>query len=176
MIDFKINEVGDILLEDQPQTKSPLKIKFAIDSKPKLKINFRTKTRQHSRQDSKKLKVNFKISKDEETYKRVGIVKDNSELAQSIAIRLKTELNELQNFFNDFGSELSRMRHKDLISPKYNDKIREYVEYAIKDILSSNNVSVSVDRMIEDESNFGLETLKITIFDQNGNVIYLHTI
>lgn len=177
MIDFKINEIGDIVLGEEEQVQKPLKIKFSIDQMPKLKIDFRTKTKQrHKQKNDGSFKINFKIGKNETTYKKIETVKNNAELAQSIAIRLKTELNELQNFFSDFGSELSRMRHKDLLNSKYNDKIREYVEYAIKDILSSRNVSISVDRVVDDESNFGLETLKITIFDSDGNIIYLHTI
>jgi hypothetical protein len=175
MIDFKIDDKGDICLSEQEKI-SPFKVSFVTAERPKLRITFNTRTKQRSKK-SNRLSISFKTNFDRRNdYKKVDAVRNNEEKAQSIAIRLKTELNELQNFFNDFGSELNRLKHTDLLNTKNHSRIIEYVESAIRDIVSSNDVKISIDRLVENTGNFGLETLKISIFDDNGEIIYTHTI
>jgi len=179
MIDFKIDSIGDISLVNS--IKFPIfKINFSISELPQFKINFRTMTKQrYESKDNNRLKINFQTyNKNPEniTNQEIAVVKDAEEKAQSIAIRLKTELNELQNFFNDFGSELNKMRHTDLISTKNHERIREYVEKAVSDIINADDITVNVERLTLEPGNFKLETLKISISDTNGKIIYTYTI
>ena len=68
------------------------------------------------------------------------------------------------------------MRHQDLINPKNHERIREYVENSITDIIGYNEATVRVDRLIPDAGNFKFETLKITIIGNDGKIIYTFTI
>lgn len=176
MIDFKINEQGDMSLKEQFRIK-PFKINFTKGDFPKFKLFFRTNAANNTNPELKNFKVDFSTNFDDKTkYKCVDVVRGTEERSQSIAIRLKTELNELQNFFNDFGCELARMRHQDLINPKNHERIREYVENSITDIIGYNEATVRVDRLIPDAGNFKFETLKITIVGNDGKIIYTFTI
>lgn len=177
MIDFKINEQGDIELFNYKPIIKPFKIDFYSGQFPKFKISFRTNM-QNETNKTDKFTINFKTDfKDRTKYKGVSVVRGKGEKAQSIAIRLKTELNELQNFFSDFGSELNRMRHQDLINTANHERIREYVENAVLDIIGYNSgVTISVDRVSNDPGNFKLETLKISLIDPSGEIIYTYTI
>lgn len=177
MIDFKINDKGDISLREQEAIK-PFKIDFNSGRFPKFKLFFRVRSSSHSNNSNlKNFKIDFSTDfKYKNQNKYIDVVRDKEERSQSIAIRLKTELNELQNFFNDFGCELARMRHQDLINPKNHERIREYVEQAITDIIGYNEATVRVDRLIPDSGNFKLETLKITIVGNDGKIIYTFTI
>lgn len=106
----------------------------------------------------------------------VPTVKNNEEVSQSLAIRLKTELGELQDFFAEFGSELSRMRHTDLLNSKNHERIKSYITKAISDILLSDEAVIKIERIKPMEGNFTMETLKISIQDQNGKNLYTYVI
>lgn len=177
MIDFKINDIGDISLKEQ-ETIKPFRIDFNSGKSPKFKLFFRVRSSSHSKYSNlENFKIDFSTNfKYKNQNKYVETVRGTEEKSQSIAIRLKTELNELQNFFNDFGCELARMRHQDLINPKNHERIREYVEQAITDIIGYNEATVRVDRLVPDNGNFKFETLKITIIGNDGRIIYTFTI
>ena len=51
-----------------------------------------------------------------------------------------------------------------------------YVESAITDIFQGTPINVNVERLETDNSNFKLETLKITISTTSGKTIYTYTI
>lgn len=177
MIDFKINDIGDISLEEQKENQ-PLKISFSTSKTQKnLRINLRTQTKKTHKEKRNALRLDFKttdfISRNKN---KVSTVSGDEEKSQSIAIRLKTELNELQDFFYDFGSELNKMRHKDLNRIENIDKVRDYVENAIRDIVKNTPVQIIVEKSDKKDGNFKLETLKITICETNGKVIYSCTI
>lgn len=177
MIDFKINDKGDISLSDHKSIIKPFKINFTSGQFPKLRLRFKTNM-EYEKDTDQRFQIHFKtdFSKRKRT-KKVDVVRSKEERSQSIAIRLKTELNELQNFFTDFGSELNKLRHKDLLNNTNHELIREYVERAVSDIIGYNSgIIISVDRVTEDTGNFKLETLKISLIDSNGEIIYTYMI
>lgn len=177
MIDFAINDIGDLSLQDQPEYDR-FKMDFSTSDKyPKMKIDFdaRTPLMEHK----KALKIDFVTGERFRRAKRrrFSTVKDKAEQAQSIAIRLKTELGELQDFFSDFGSELNRIRHTDIkLTETKKNLIIDYVERAISDIFSTTEVNINVERVDGDSGNFRLETLKITISTNDGEIIYTYSI
>lgn len=177
MIDFAVNNIGDIELGEQDDIKR-FKMNFSTsDNLPKMRIKFDAHT---YRRKSKKgaLKINFYTENNLKSYgKKIKTVTDEHETSQSIAIRLKTEIGELQDFFSDFGSELNKLRHQDIqLTDSKKNMIVGYVENAISDIFQGTKVNVSVERVATDNSNFKLETLKITISASNGKIIYTYTI
>lgn len=173
MIDFALDDKGDIMLSGQNQIYKKYKLKFsASNDYPKMKINFRTRTGKKKKTGT--LKINFVSDVSLKEYnKHIAVVKDTEEQSQSIAIRLKTELGELQDFFTDFGSELNKLRHKDiLLTQSKKDMIISYVENAIYDIFSTSDVNISVEKLDTEPGNFKLETLKITITTKDGKQLY----
>ena len=177
MIDFKINNIGDIEL-GTPEQYNKFKVNFSTSEYlPKFRINFKTRTPNKKRSGVFKIKfiTTFGESKSK---KDLQIVKDEQEVSQSIAIRLKTEFGELQDFFTDFGSELNKLRHKEdvFLTEARKNLIVSYVTKAISDIFKSNDVIINVERLEPDHGNFKLETLKITIKNKNGKLIYSYNI
>ena len=178
MIDFAINDSGDISLEEQNETAERFKVNFSTsDYLPKMRIKFKARTFKRKKR-SGAFKINFYTDDDYKSYgKRIRTVREDSEKAQSIAIRLKTELGELQDFFSDFGSELNKLRHEDIqLTDSKRSMIIGYVESAITDIFQGTPINVNVERLETDNSNFKLETLKITISTTSGKTIYTYTI
>lgn len=175
MIDFKLTESGDISLDKQVEYPK-LNLKFGMSEFPKLRITFRGKTRKQKKK-SHRLRIEMMtMTKEKKNSLMVPVLRDNEEISQSLAIRLKTELGELQNFFADFGSELSRMRHTDLLSEKNHERIKAYVTKAISDILLTDEAVIKTERVKTQDGNFAMETLKISIQDKNGKNLYTYTI
>ena len=178
MIDFAINDSGDISLEEQNETAERFKVNFSTsDYLPKMRIKFKARTFKKKKR-SGAFKINFYTDDGYKSYgKRIRTVREDSEKAQSIAIRLKTELGELQDFFSDFGSELNKLRHEDIqLTDSKKSMIIGYVESAITDIFQGTPINVNVERLETGNSNFKLETLKITISTTSGKTIYTYTI
>ena len=175
MIDFKITESGDISLDKQVEYPK-LNLKFGVSEFPKFRITFRGKTRKQKKKSSRvRIEMMTMVAKKKNNL-IIPVLRGKEETSQSLAIRLKTELGELQNFFADFGSELSRMRHTDLLNEKNHERIKSYVTKAISDILLTDEAVIKTERMKTQDGNFAMETLKISIQDRNGKNLYTHTI
>ena len=174
MIDFELDEKGDIFLEKQNKI-SPFRLNFTTGEFNKLRISFMARTRK-KRTAQKALKINFQFKqKPSREFCRLGVVKRDKEKAQSIAISLKTELGELDGFYNDFGSELVTMRHLDLLNDANWSKIEDKVKTAIQDIIPYDESVVTISRSFRNGS-FKNETLNITILDKNSSDSIAYTI
>lgn len=177
MIDFKLTEDGDIDLASAYQYPS-FTINFYVPSGDikhnALRIDFDTDI-----PDYNTASYGLKIEFDTDLYSpRAGHINTvpvygNEELAQQVAIRLKTELGEFP-FITSLGSQLVLERHEDIRSSVTLEQVKEYVEAAIADVDFENDYTVTVER-IDDPSRFRYETLKITI-DTGGITAYGTTI
>lgn len=169
MIDFKLDERGDIILSS-PDEYSAFRIDFAIKEYPLLLITFKNDEEDEDTNKNNCLEIQFITDEVEPIHgKKLDTVTDNEEKAQSIAIRLKTELGELDELYFNFGSELACFRHLDLLNNTYWSKIEEKVKEAISDVVPYNESTVNINR-VEGEGNFQNETLLILIAD-NGDSI-----
>lgn len=174
MIDFELDEKGDIFLEKQNKI-SPFRLNFTTGEFNKLRISFMARTRKKKAAQNA-LKINFQFKqKPSREFCRLGVVKRDKEKAQSIAIRLKTELGELDSFYNDFGSELVTMRHLDLLNDANWSRLEEKVKTAIQDIIPYDESVVTISRSFRNGS-FKNETLNITILDKNSSDSIAYTI
>lgn len=168
MIDFRLNDKGDLIIDRQEEFER-FKINFVTGEFPKLRIVFKGEAEEKIAPESI-FCMRFYVDENEKEHAKIlETVKEDEEKAQSIAIRLKTELGELNNFYYDFGSELVDLRHVDLLNDTYWSKLTEKVKVAIQDIIPYEESSVSIDRVYED-SNFQVETLRISILE-NGQFI-----
>lgn len=174
MIDFRLDERGDIILSS-PEEYDTFRIDFAIKEYPLMLITFNTNNEADENKKSDNiLEIQFFTDETELAHgKKLETVIENEEKAQSIAIRLKTELGELDGLYYNFGSELACFRHKDLLNSAYWSKIEEKVKTAIRDIVPYAESSVTISR-IEGKGRLINETLKITVLiEKMPNVSYL---
>ena len=168
MIDFKLNDKGDLII-GRPEEYERFKIKFVTGEFPKLRIVFKGEAEEKIAPESIFCIRFYTDENEREHAKIIETVKENEEKAQSIAIRLKTELNELNSFYYDFGSELVDFRHLDLLNDTYWSKIEEKVKTAIQDIIPYDESAVVISR-VYNNGNFKIETLCISILE-NGKRI-----
>ena len=168
MIDFKLDDKGDLVI-GHPEEFDRFRINFVTGEFPKLRIVFKGEAEETIAPDSVFCIRFYTDENEREHAKIIETVKENEEKAQSIAIRLKTELGELNSFYYDFGSELVDLRHLDLLNDTYWSKLEEKVKTAIQDIIPYDESSITIDRIYED-GNFKAETLSINI-KENGNNI-----
>lgn len=173
MIDFKLNDIGDITLNES-ENITPFRINFAAKKYSLFKIDFITKSIQENPNIKDRLKIYFNIDTAEEDKEyKIDYLTDDDETCQEIEIRLKTELNELSRYYESFGSELSLMRHRDLINKSNHDKIAETSKSALSDI--NENISVNVYRTFS-TGNFQIENLNINVSNPDNSVSYTYSI
>lgn len=171
MIDFRLDERGDILFSS-PEEYDTFRIDFAIKDYPLMLITFNTndETDEAIKADNI-LEIQFFTDETELAHgKKLETVIEDEEKAQSIAIRLKTELGELDELYYHFGSELACFRHLDLLNDTYWSKIEEKVKAAISDVVPYSEASVIISR-VEGEGSYKNTTLSISIVENNVNQI-----
>ena len=171
MIDFRLDERGDIILSS-PEEYDTFRIDFAIKDYPLMLITFTTNDEAgEAIKADNILEIQFYTDETEIAHgKKLETVIEDEEKAQSIAIRLKTELGEFDDLYYNFGSELIDSRHKDLLNTAYLSKIEEKVKTVISDIVPYTESSVIISR-VEGEGSYKNTTLCISIEVNNINQI-----
>ena len=165
MIDFTLNNIGDIVLAPASQYPS-----FTIDyytpaggrKYDTFRIDFDTDILQYQDPGNGFL-IEFEtnLRRNSTNWIMVPPVKDKAELTQEVLIRLKTELGEFE-FIPSLGSRIILERHEDIQSDIVLEQIKQYVEEAIADVDFEETPVITVER-IDDESRFRYETLRILI-------------
>lgn len=174
MIDFKLDERGDIILSS-PEEYDTFRIDFAIKDYPLMLITFTTNDEaDEAIKADNILEIQFFTDETEIAHgKKLETIIEDKEKAQSIAIRLKTELGELDGLYYNFGSELAYFRHKDLLNGAYWSQIEEKVKTAISDIVPYAESRVAISR-VEGEDSYKNTALSISIERNNGyQILYI---
>ena len=171
MIDFRLDERGDIILSS-PEEYDTFRIDFAIKDYPLMLITFTTNDEaDEAIKADNILEIQFFTDETEIAHsKKLETIIEGEEKAQSIAIRLKTELGELDDLYYNFGSELVDLRHKDLLNDTYWSKIEEKVKTAIIDIVPYAESRVAISK-VEGEGSYKNTTLCISIEGNSVNQI-----
>ena len=190
MIDFKINEIGDIDIKEAYQYPSFL-IQYHVPRAGKKELNgkiiesryhsfridFDTDIKAYAHIKDTAFMIQFRTQHQHispgYSINTVPIY-DKEELAQEITIRLKTEYGEFE-FLKEFGSFLSTLRHEDIKADHTHELMKQYTEEAIRDIDLANEYNVNTHWVEDKESRYRHERLKITI-DTDENTIYEATI
>ena len=168
MIDFSLADNGD--LDIKTAVKFPaFKLDFKINPQQTLLVTFDTNLKQIKPEPKNLFKITFDIDLHRE-HKSISntTIKDKAELAQAVAIRLKTELGEM-DFLKTLGSELVLMRHEDLKSDTVLENVKTYVSNAVSDILEDYTINVA---RVESEGNLRLGTLNIEIINADNEIIF----
>ena len=174
MIDFRLDERGDIILSS-PEEYDTFRIDFAIKDYPLMLITFTTNDEAgEAIKADNILEIQFYTDETEIAHgKKLETVIEDEEKAQSIAIRLKTELGELDDLYYNFGSELAYYRHLDLLNDTYWSKIEEKVKEAISDIMPYTESGVVISR-VDGEGSYNNTALCISIEGNNvSQILYI---
>ena len=171
MIDFRLDERGDIILSS-PEEYDTFRIDFAIKDYPLMLITFTTNDEaDESKNADNILEIQFFTDETETVHgKKLETVKEDEEKAQSIAIRVKTELGELDGLYYNFGSELAYFRHLDLLNDTYWSKIEEKIKTAISDVVPYAESSVIISR-VGGEGGYNNTAVSISIEGNSVNQI-----
>ena len=171
MIDFKLDERGDIILSS-PEEYDTFRIDFAIKDYPLMRITFNTNDEvDEAIKADNILEIQFFTDETELVHgRKLETVIEDEEKAQSIAIRLKTELGELDGLYYNFGSELACFRHKDLLNSAYWSQIEEKVKTAISDVVPYTESSVIISR-VGGEGGYNNTAVSISIEGNSVNQI-----
>lgn len=173
MIDFKLNNIGDIdiaLANQYPSFSIDFYIPDGNTKYDSFRIDIDTDILKYNT-DVSGCRIDFTTDLRQDNVFPVGTppVFDNPELAQEVWIRLKTELEEFE-FLPGMGSKIVLERHNDIRSTVTLENVKQYVIEAISDVIFPEEYEVTVER-IDDDSRFRYETLRITI-DTGKTKIY----
>lgn len=158
-VDLSINETGDLLFMEKPDSLQPQKISFSLSHSKaqKISINFYdVETVKHN--SNNYLKIEFFIDKSKPNIIASTCV-DEESLRQLIALKIKTCLGELPER-SDFGSKLTLFRHESIT-----DSILKSLEKYLEAILANDILAVSVQATPEVDYNNGYkQSININIF------------
>lgn len=120
MIDFAINDRGDIMFEP-PEKTDKLKISFRVSDSTGLMVSFITVS--HNDTINSQLKIGFMQKHIDNEKSKASLVNNSNQKLQAIRLALQTEYGQLK-YLNEFGSKLYSIKHEDLYS-KSNMKLIE---------------------------------------------------
>ena len=164
-VDFKIDDTGDLIFQEQSKNFNPLSIKFNISKTKTQKIQFDLSSNYFEQKKSNNSqKITFFINNKPNKYSAEIVVGDNS-LNQLMFLKLNTVLGELPNR-SDFGSTLSTLRHKN-IDDKNLSLLEKITESTLKDIIR--NPSVKAKPFIDYSDGYN-QVVKLEIFN-NSNLL-----
>lgn len=158
-IDFKLNDTGDLLFMEKPDSLQPQKISFNLSKTKTQKITFNIYDAEEiSHNSNRYLKVQFFINKSKPKIIAVTC-NDKDEKIQLISLKLKTCLGDLPQRI-DFGSKLSLYKHENI-----NSKSLKSLETYLKSILDNDidALSIQVNPIIDYENGYK-QTVQIDIF------------
>lgn len=145
MIDFTLNNKGDIILERKDYIPK-LKISFRRSLFPIFNLKFLQASEVVSNHYNYNLCVKFKVSNNRDDGNDVvnKSVIDKEELKQRIRILLRTEQNELLNK-EDFGSKVYTYKHLDILADSTLQGIKRTVLNELSNIIDTETNTLDVE-------------------------------
>ena len=142
MIDFKINNKGDLILSKQEEFPR-MKIQWMNASFPVFRVQFFQGEEFPQMKHKDGFKLTFHTSNALINGKsKTNVVKGIEELKQRILVFLRTEYGEMLTK-QDFGSQVSIMKHKTITDPSVLSTIEEIIKSELSDAVHDLNVEVA---------------------------------
>ena len=110
MIDFKLNQSGDIILE-QKKKLDIFTLSFINSVNPVFKTNFHISGKINKNNFKQNFCLTFTTDNKNEEEKNITTINFDDEIRQRIMIKLRTELDSLFHH-KEFGSTINIQRHK----------------------------------------------------------------
>lgn len=164
MIDFQINDKGDLVIEEAMPT-SIFKLDFRISENSDFKLMFHIGEQRDFVSDAQ-FKISFDIGKEEKRSK-IETVQDEEMKIQKIRMALMTERGELSSFAR-FGSRLFLFKNDNLFSDetmrRIEDSVKESIAHISKDAVVKAKPEIGT-------GNFYAQTVGVYIYE-NSRLIY----
>lgn len=167
MIDFKINNSGDLVLRNNADYPK-FKLNFSVSKHPAMCISFNTVNSIYEEDEiaPKSMEIRFET----DTYSSNGVsnssVNDIDQIKQLIMLRARTEYGDLANI--PFGSNMYLMKHLDIRSKEVHNNIQKIIYDIVKDLLDNPSVIVKVEKS---NSYFYCQNINIYIYE-DGELLF----
>lgn len=167
LVDFAVNNQGDILIEDRNLDYSTLHLAFNITDTSVQKISFNINDRILIKNDINRIAHNLKLSfyiDDSISNKGVSLLNDDDVKIQLLKLKLKDVLGELPAL-KEWGSSISEFKHKNINENNLID-LNNLLEKELNDNIS--NVKVKSEAFI-DMNDAYIQKIKIYILNPFNN-------
>lgn len=137
LVDFKLDNSGDLVFQEQDSTSNILKLSFALTKTKVLKLVMDFEQDKKSFVGENAVKISFETIRTTAN-KSVAVIRDDEAIAQLIKMKLKTVLGELP-LNKEFGSKITLLKHKD-ITDKNLKALENYILECISEFTSGAKV------------------------------------
>lgn len=172
MIDLSLDSKYDFQLCSSTN-KNQLKIKFTISEYKPLIVRFATEKFNSIEENvNNGIKILFYTDKDNADNYWIPHKEDIKEAIQNLKILLKTQLGEVREN-KKIGSELIRLKHKDIYSKEVLDEIKKITTEKVISIFENDNFIVDAYPQRNNEANyFYNQVIMVNIKSTIGNFEY----
>lgn len=164
MIDFKLNNSGDIILENK-KNFNKFTLTFIKSEFPTFKTNFQIMLDKKNilKDKEKYFKLSFNTDFNKDKKIKFKTIQEEDELKQRIMIKLRTELGEIYHNQN-FGSSINIYRH-DIINDTTLSLLSSLALDTIKNI--TNDEYKVTAKQVKRKNSFSTENINLYIFKNN---------
>lgn len=159
MIDFALNNAGDIILEHK-EIYDIFKLSFVDSGYPVFKTNFHVLNNPPAKKDKRSFRLRFTTNQNESAYKKIKTIHKNDEIRQRIMLKLRTELNDIFHH-QDFGSNINIQRHK-IITDANLELLASMAQDTIQNI--TNDTYRVEAKQVKRNNNFVTENINLYIY------------
>lgn len=159
MIDFALNNAGDIILEHK-ETYDIFKLSFVDSGYPVFKTNFHVLNNPPAKKDKRSFRLRFTTNQNESAYKKIKTIHKDDEIRQRIMLKLRTELNDIFHH-QDFGSNINIQRHK-IITDANLELLASIAQDTIQNI--TNDTYRVEAKQVKRNNNFVTENINLYIY------------
>lgn len=159
MIDFALNNAGDIILEHK-EIYDIFKLSFIDSGYPVFKTNFHIINNPPAKKDKRSFRLRFTTNQNESAYKKIKTIYKDDEIKQRIMLKLRTELNDIFHH-QDFGSNINMQRHK-IITDANLELLASMAQDTIQNI--TNDTYRVEAKQIKRNNNFVTENINLYIY------------
>jgi hypothetical protein len=159
MIDFALNNAGDIILEHK-ETYDIFKLSFVASGYPVFKTNFLVLNNPPTKKDTRSFRLRFTTNQNESAYKKIKTIHKDDEIRQRIMLKLRTELNDIFHH-QDFGSNINMQRHK-IITDANLELLASMAQDSIQNI--TNDTYRVEAKQVKRNNNFVTENINLYIY------------
>lgn len=174
MIDLKIDNKGDLELRSQPRLPRFV-LEFRHADYPIFSMQFMQR-QGHEKPDKPKngFTVDFHVGDKSGLYdeaKNIHAVTGSEELKQRVIMHMRTEKGETR-LASNLGSELARLKHKNLTNKRIRQEIADLIAMELEDIVGDARVVISHEKY---DGPFYSQNITIRIY-RGDYLIYTMTI
>lgn len=161
--DLMLTSSGDIMFLSKIRKNNKIQLQFVFTQKHAIKINFSLDYFKPIQKQSNQILLSFDIGESIHEAQQAKMINKIRGVSQACYIRLKTALGELP-YRETIGSNLEKTKHDFLFDPIVKNKVLEYTQMALQDILP--NAEIKLTPSAKHTPNGYQQVMKISIYDE----------